>query len=267
MDDDQFLSLTPFNARKNTGTPTAFLNRDNGTTAGGLGAISTGFTLDGVREDFSNWTPMYYMYSWEEFGSLNPYLNVCLSLPSGLTYDGSIRSKLEAKISESGRKLIVNCMWPTLLCDPLIMKEGFRGVLHDSKSLQTMIHAASMALAKHRKSMGFSRGQSMFSTAVIDLPEEVEANFPEPVPIQDEYGGAVLIIILRMRKESMEAPEHDMVVRKVHRSKKEDFGPQKKKHKVLPLVKTFSPEQVQRISQLLSDSEDDEESCANIVGV
>jgi hypothetical protein len=178
---------------------------------------------------------MYVTYEWEEFATLNPHMNVAMSLPSGLTYDGNIKAKVEAKVSEDGKQLIVKCMWPGILCDPFSMKEGFRGTNIDKESLNAMIHAFSLALAKLRKDMGFSRGQAMYSTTVIDLPEEVETNFREPVTIQDEEGGAVLHVILRLRRESMEAPEHALLVRTVTRGKSTSIPKKKaalpKKHK------------------------------------
>jgi hypothetical protein len=223
-DDDEVLNFTPFKTRTaGTVAEPIFKKRPTVTDAG----LAPVFNAEGVRDESGNWKPFYFGYNWEEFATLNPYMNVHMSLPSGITYNGNIKSMVEAKISDDGKRLIVKCMWPDLLCDPLAMKEGFRGMDIDKESLQAMSHAAFLALAKHRKMMGFTRGQSIYGTTVVDLAEEVETNFREPVTIQDERGGAVLIIRMRLRRESMEAPEHALVVRTVSRVKS---APKKKVH-------------------------------------
>jgi hypothetical protein len=223
--------------------------------------LSTGFTAGAARNEVSDWKPMHFWFEWEEFATLNPFLTVIMSLPSGLTYDGSIRSKVEAKVSDCGKKLIVKSMWPSLLCDPVIMKEGFRSFPIDKQSLHAMVHAACLALAKQRKAMGFDRGQSPYSTTVVELPEEVESNFPEPVPIQDKDGAAVLVILLRLRRGSMEAPGHALVVRMVN-----GFNRIKKQEAKTPKKKAQSPKKQARYETTVAypynkvmddDSEDD----------
>jgi hypothetical protein len=255
-EDDRLLSLTPFGPRKTSTAHT--LKQENGfaepclsSSSKVLATCSTEGSPDG------NWKPMAYWYFWDEFGTLTPRLNVTMSLPSGITYEGSIRSKVEAKVSECGKKLIVKCLWPSLLCDTATMKEGFRHYPMDEDSLHAMVHAATMALAKLRKSMGFERNQAIYSTTVIELPEEVEANLPEPVPIQDETGGAVLHVLLHLRKESMEAPEHALVVRTVSHEKNNLKLTKKKK---VNKPKKYQNKNTENIRRLIYDTDSDDSS-------
>ena len=215
-DDDQLLNYTPFKTRTSGTVAEPTLKQNATLSSFGVAPV---FIAEAAREDTINWKPFYFKYEWQEYATLNPYLNVHLALPSGITYNGNIKSKVDAQISDDGKRLIVKCMWPDLLCDPFAMIEGFRGMDIDKESLHAMSHAGSVALAKHRKMMAFTRGQSIYGTTVVDLPEEVETNFKEPVTIQDERGGAVLIIRMRLRRESMEAPVHSLVVRTVNRVK------------------------------------------------
>lgn len=165
------------------------------------------------------WLPMHLQARWKD-RMLREHVTVAMALPSGLIADG-LQGKLFPSVSNDGKTLTVKCAWPTLLSDTDSMEIGWsRRQGLTTRELVNAVVSMEEEIKDLRKKLNITRGDQCTSTATIKLTKECEREIVNMITVTDnERGGIVVYLVLKVRIEETEEGEIDMSIQDINHLK------------------------------------------------